>query len=150
MDQISLSFSSLNNSLKFQFSHCRPPFGAHFLQLDFAKCHDLKEPRVHAWLAVGASEWCFLWPTRSRHVSKEFAKSCRRLEERGGQLLGLFPGCWRFFSGVKYLACRWCFWRERDGAFSEEGTFLLWGESPLTTVRDSGETFSGESFLSES
>ena len=29
---------------------CRPPFGAHFLQLDFAKGHDLKEPRVHAWL----------------------------------------------------------------------------------------------------
>ena len=68
---------------------CRPPFGAHFLQLDFAKCHDLKEPRVHAWLAVGAPDWCFLWPTRGRHVSKESAKSCRRLEERGGQLLGL-------------------------------------------------------------
>ena len=38
---------------------CRPPFGTHFLQLDFAKCHDLKEPRVHAWLAVGHQNGVF-------------------------------------------------------------------------------------------
>ena len=117
---------------------CRPPFGTHFLQLDFAKCHDLKEPRVHAWLAVGAPEWCFfLWPTRGRHVSKESAKSCRRLEERGGQLLGLFPGCWRFFSGREVWSC----WRRKG---SNQRDFR---ESPRDKVTSQKRRTWPEAFL---
>ena len=55
-------------------------------------------------------------------MSKESAKSCRRLEERGGQLLGLFPGCWRFFQ-------RWCVFLQR--ALEEESFCLVFfGEVP--------------------
>ena len=51
-------------------------------------------------------------------MSKESAKSCRRLEERGGQLLGLFAGHWRYFEGEiprQQASCRrgvfvWLFW----------------------------------------
>ena len=33
-------------------------------------------------------------------MSKEYAKSCRRLKEWGGQLLGAFPGRWRYLEKI--------------------------------------------------
>ena len=50
-------------------------------------------------------------------MSKESAKSCRRLEERGGQLLGLLAGCWRFFQGGAFSA---------GGAYEREKDLLSW------------------------
>ena len=119
---------------------CRPPLGAHFLQLIFYRCGHLGWPRVNLWLAVGA-------PTRGRHVSKESAKSCRRLEERG-------PAAWslsrplEIFSrqGVRYLGCgRRQGQREFRGydnfrrETGERGKEKAGEGIPLTTVRNSGE-----------
>ena len=106
---------------------CRPPFWACFYAAIFYRCCHLGWPRVNLWLAVRAPEWCFLWPVGVRHVSKESAKSCRRLEEWGGQLLGPFPGRWRYFE--KKEAGSWrqersvsC--RRRGRYFFTRGDFL--------------------------
>nr|CAN81734.1 hypothetical protein VITISV_001693 [Vitis vinifera] len=54
-------------------------------------------------------------------------KSCRRLEERGGQLLGCF-----FRAARRYF---------QEGSQQRKEERATGGESPWTTVRDSGELF---------
>ena len=62
-------------------------------------------------------------------MSKESAKSCRRLEEKGASCLVSFSGAVRrYFQG---------------GSQQRKEGRATGGESPLTTVRDSGEYFLG-------
>ena len=106
-----------------------PHLGLIFCSLLLARCGHLGWPRVNLWLAVGAPEWCFWWPTMGRHVSKESAKSCRRLEERGASCLVSLSGP---LGDIL-----------EEGSQQRKEDKATRGESPWTTVRDSGELFLG-------
>ena len=68
---------------------CRPPFGAHFLQLTLDRCHNLKEPRVSSYLACSESGSGVGGAIKRRHL----------WEEAGG----IFPG--RYWV-AEQLQCR--------------------------------------------